>query len=218
MKEYTAIIFDLDGTLLDTSEGIYNAVRFTEKRMHFTPVDDATLPEYVGPPTLFSYKKHYDIDDDTAKKAVVHHRKYQSEQGVKEARPYDGMPDLLAMLRESGHKLGVATLKRQDITEATLAAASMLSCFDSVRGIDMAESLTKSDIVNLVLEDLGVKPEEAVLIGDSAYDAIGAGQSGVDFIGVEYGFGFKNAQEIEAYNPVFIAYFVDDLIHFFDHC
>ena len=82
MKEYTAIIFDLDGTLLDTSEGIYNAVRSTEKIMHFTPVDDTTLPEYVGPPTLFSYKKHYDIDDDTAKRAVVHHRKYQSEQGV----------------------------------------------------------------------------------------------------------------------------------------
>ena len=218
MKDYTAIIFDLDGTLLDTSEGIYNAVRSTEKIMHFTPVDDTTLPEYVGPPSLFSYKKHYDIDDDTAQKAVVHHRKYQSEQGVKEARPYDGMPDLLAMLRESGHKLGVATLKRQDITEATLAAAGMLDCFDSIRGIDMAESLTKSDIINLVLEDLSVEPENAVLIGDSAYDAIGARQSGVDFIGVEYGFGFKNLQEIEAYHPVFIAYFVDDLIQFFDHC
>lgn len=82
----------------------------------------------------------------------------------------------------------------------------------------MAESLTKSDIINLVLEDLSVEPENAVLIGDSAYDAIGARQSGVDFIGVEYGFGFKNLQEIEAYHPVFIAYFVDDLIQFFDHC
>lgn len=82
----------------------------------------------------------------------------------------------------------------------------------------MAESLTKSDIINLVLEDLGVEPENAVLIGDSAYDAIGAGQNGVDFIGVEYGFGFKNVQEIESYHPVFIAYFVDDLIQFFDHC
>ena len=122
------------------------------------------------------------------------------------------------MLKESGHKLGVATLKRQDITEATLEAANMLDCFDSVRGIDMAESLTKSDIINLVLEDLSVKPKNAVLIGDSAYDAIGAGQSRVDFIGVEYGFGFKNAREIEDYRPVFIAHFVDDLIQFFDHC
>lgn len=216
MKEYAAIIFDLDGTLLDTSEGIYNAVRSTEKIMHFTPVDDTVLPEYVGPPTLFSYKKHYDIDDDTANQAVVHHRKYQSEKGVREARPYDGMLDLLAMLRESGHKLGVATLKRQDITETTLSAANMLDCFDSVRGIDMAESLTKSDIINLVLQDLDIKPENAVLIGDSAYDAVGASQSEVDFIGVEYGFGFKNAREIEAYHPVFIAYFVDDLIDFFD--
>ena len=67
------------------------------------------------------------------------------------------------------------------------------------------------------LNDSGYEAK-GCLSADSAYDAIGARQSGVDFIGVEYGFGFKNLQEIEAYHPVFIAYFVDDLIQFFDHC
>lgn len=216
MKKYKAVIFDLDGTLLDTSEGIYKAVRHTEKALGLPPVDDETLPKYVGPPTLHSYKTHYTIDEATAKEAVVHHRRYQGEHGIYEAVPYNGMPALLSMLKESGFLLGVATLKRQDITEATLGAANMLTCFDSVHGIDMAETLTKSDIINLVLKDLKLSPSEAVMIGDSPYDALGAEESKVDFIGVAYGFGFKSVTEIEGHHPVFIADFVDDLIEFFD--
>lgn len=216
MKNYKAIIFDLDGTLLDTSEGIYNAVRHTEKAMGLTPVANERLSEYVGPPTLHSYKKHYTLDETAAQQAVIHHRKYQGERGVYEAVPYDGILALLSMLRESGHFLGVATLKRQDITESTLAAADMLERFDAVHGIDMAETLTKSDIINLVLKDLGLNASDAVMIGDSPYDALGAKESGVDFIGVAYGFGFKSTLEIGPYHPIFIANFVDDLIEYFD--
>lgn len=216
MKKYKGIIFDLDGTLLDTSEGIYNAIRYTESEMGFEPLDDSVLHEFVGPPSLDSYLNHFPIDRETALKAVAHHRHYQSGKGVTEARLYNGMQDLIAMLKETGHKLGVATLKRQDITEATLKAAAIDTYFDSIRGIDFQESLGKADLIRLVLDDFGLEPEACVMIGDSPYDAVGARDAGVPFIAAEYGFGFKNVQEINTYHPIYTAFFVDDLISFFD--
>lgn len=216
MKKYKGIIFDLDGTLLDTSEGIYNAIRYTEKKMGFDPLPDSVLHEFVGPPSLQSYLNHFPIDQETALQAVVHHRHYQSGQGAREAKAYDGMIPLLAMLKQSGYKIGVATLKRQDITETTLEAAEIIDYFDSIHGIDAAESLTKADIIRLVLRDFSLSPERAVMIGDSCYDAEGAAAVGMDFIAVDYGFGFKNIDEIKACHPVYTAFFVDDLIAFFD--
>ncbi|MEG0379978.1 MAG: HAD hydrolase-like protein, partial [Eubacterium sp.] len=144
--------------------------------------------------------------------------RYQMEQGIFESSPYDGMISLLAMLKESNHKLGVATLKRQDITELTLSSAGISNYFDAVFGIDMAESFTKSDIINLALKEMQILPKDAVMIGDSPYDALGAKECGVDFIGVDYGFGFKDVDEIKSFHPVYTALFPDDLISFFDHC
>ena len=216
MKKYKVIIFDLDGTLLDTSPGIFNAIRYTEKKMGFSPIPDSALPEFVGPPSLASYLNHYPIDKATAMEAVKYHRYYQGHQGAAEANPYDGIPELLKSLKELGYKLGVATLKRQDITELTLKKAGIYDDFDAICGIDAAESLTKADIIRLVLKELNCAPSDAVMIGDSRYDAEGAAETGVPFIGVSYGFGFKSPQEIEALHPRFTACFVDDLFAFFD--
>ncbi|MDO4289534.1 MAG: HAD hydrolase-like protein [Eubacterium sp.] len=216
MKKYKTIIFDLDGTLLDTSEGIFKAIRYTEKQMGFTPLPDDRLPDFVGPPSLSSYLSHYPIDRDTALEAVKHHRYYQGHQGAAEATPYEGIPELLMSLKELGCHLGVATLKRQDITELTLKKAGIYDDFEAVCGIDAAESLTKADIIRLVLKKLDTAPSDAVMIGDSHFDAEGAKEAGVAFIGVSYGFGFKSPQEIRALRPRFAAAFVDDLFAFFD--
>lgn len=217
MKRYQTVIFDLDGTLLDTSEGIFKAIRYTEGKMGFTPISDAQLKEFVGPPSLSSYLSHYPIDEKTAYEAVKHHRFYQGHQGATEAVPYDGILDLLSNLKALNYHLGVATLKRQDITELTLKHAQLYDYFDAVYGIDEAESLSKADIIHLVLNQVQTLPEDAIMIGDSAFDAEGSKIAGVDFIGVTYGFGFSIPQEVEPYHPRSIACFVDDLFAFFDY-
>ncbi|MEF9918758.1 MAG: HAD hydrolase-like protein [Eubacterium sp.] len=216
MKKYKTILFDLDGTLMDSSEGIFNAIRFAEKNIGLKPVDKKYLHEFIGAPALESYLTHYAINEKTAFKAVSFHRQYQLERGFEEGIVYDGIHALLGMLKESGHKLGVATLKRQDITELTLDAANLTHYFDAICGITTENILDKENIIRDTLLKIGSIPEQAIMIGDTIFDGLAAGECGLDFIAADYGFGFEDPEDIDICQPKFIAYFADDLIQFFD--
>ena len=118
--KYELIIFDLDGTMLDTSPGIFNSVRYAEKKMGFKPIDENQLASFVGPPPKEMYMKTYNVDEETAMQAAKYHREYGREKAVFEASVYNGIPELLNSLKKSGVKLAVATLKSQTIAEKIL--------------------------------------------------------------------------------------------------
>lgn len=189
---YKTVIFDLDGTLLDTSPGIYGSVRFAERVLGLEPVDDKMLKHFVGPPPKEMYKKIYNLSETDAMKAVSAHRKYGMERAIYEAEVYEGMEDTLKSLRVKGLKLAVATLKKQTIAEAVLKNFHIYEYFDVIAGMDEAESLTKKDTIEKVKEYTGLS--NAVMVGDSEYDFLGARDANVDFIGVLYGFGFEKGR------------------------
>lgn len=190
LDEYKVVLFDLDGTLLDTSPGIFNSVRFAEKSMGLNPIEDSRLKSFVGPPPVESYMRNYGVSKEIAVEATKYHRQYGAEHGIYEARVYDGIPELLSKLKSDGVLLGVCTLKRQDIAEKVLENFMLKDYFDVIVGIDNQESLTKADTINIALEKLSYTDKSTVvLIGDSMYDAEGADKAKVDFIGVTYGFG-----------------------------
>ena len=195
MSKYKVVLFDLDGTLINTSEGIFNSVRHAEKMMGFDLVSDEQLNSFVGPPPVQSYMKNYGVTEEVAREATKYHREYGAKYGIYEAAVYQGIPELLETLKESGVKLGVCTLKRQDIAEKVLAHFKLLEYFDVVVGIDQQESLTKADTIDIALDAVKeTNKENAALVGDSVYDAEGAEVAGVDFVGVLYGFGLKEEQ------------------------
>lgn len=197
MSKYNVVLFDLDGTLLDTSEGIYNSVRFAEKNMGFEPLSQEELKSFIGPPPVMSYMHNYGVSKDIAMEATKYHRQYGFERGVYEARIYDGIPGLLTRLKSQGIKLGVCTLKRQDVTEKVLKHFLLYHFFDAVVGINDDESLTKADTINIALDNLSHNDRaDVVLIGDSMYDAEGAEGAGINFIGALYGFGFNETDEL----------------------
>jgi phosphoglycolate phosphatase len=185
---YNMVIFDLDGTLLDTSPGIYGSVRFAEQVLGLEPVDNSILYQFAGPPPKEMYKKIYGLSEMSAMEAVNAHRKYGMEKAIYEASVYAGMEDTLKMLRLNGMKLAVATLKQQKIAESVLENFHIYHYFDAIVGMDEAESLTKKETIEKVIEYMG--GSNAVMVGDSEYDYIGASAANVDFIGVLYGFGF----------------------------
>lgn len=187
--KYELMIFDLDGTLLDTSPGIFNSVRYAEGKMGFEPIPDERLREFVGPPPKEMYKKIYGVDEDTALQAVRYHREYGKTKAIYEALIYPGMEETLKILKDAGMKLAVATLKSQKIAESVLKNFGLLQYFDSVVGMDESESTTKCQIIFKAIEDTETTGK-AVMIGDSQYDLDGAEEAGVDFIAVLYGFGF----------------------------
>ena len=197
MRKYKVILFDLDGTLIDTSKGIFSSVRYAEKMMEFQPVSDGQLNKFVGPPPVQSYMKNYRVSEEVAREATKYHREYGAKYGIYEAAVYQGIPELLESLKESEVKLGVCTLKRQDIAERVLDYFGLLKYFDVVAGIDQQESLTKADTIDIALGAVGeTNKENAVLVGDSVYDAEGAEEANIDFIGVLYGFGLKEKHKV----------------------
>lgn len=202
LSKYKVVLFDLDGTLIDTSEGIFNSVRYAEKKMGLNPLPESELRKFIGPPPVSSYMKYHRLTKEQALQATEFHREYGSKFGAYEAKVYEGIPELLERLKNQGIRLGVCTLKRQDIAEKVLEHFGLLKYFDTVVGIDSGESLSKADTINIALQKLNHKNKSVVvLIGDSMYDAEGAEEVCIDFIGVLYGFGL-NKTEIHTFDIV----------------
>lgn len=198
MKKYDLIIFDLDGTLLDTSEGIYNSVRFAEMSMGFKPIPDERLKEFVGPPPKKMYMSVYGVSEDVAMEAAKKHREYGRTKAIYEAVPYPDMADVLGNLKDDGYKLAVATLKSQKIAESILELTGLLSYFDVIVGMDESERLTKADTIKMAMQKIGITDtEHCVLVGDSEYDYGGAMAVGIDFIAAMYGFGVEPFEKMD---------------------
>lgn len=205
MKKYSAVLFDLDGTLLDTSRGILNCISFAEEAMLLPKLDDESKKRFIGPPLSESFRREYALNENDVTRAVEFYRERYRKKGMFEAEIYDGIVPLLAALREEGVKTAVATLKLGCYAEKMISFFGLSPYFQCVRGTDETGSVTKAEIIGQCIEHIGVQPCEAVLVGDSRYDRVGAQQAGVDFIGVSYGFGFKPDGKTDAQRGFILA-------------
>lgn len=202
---YRVVLFDLDGTLLDTSEGIYNGTDYMTEQMGLERVPDDVKPTFIGPPLSQRYNKYFGLEGDELKKAVATYRSYYGEKGYRESRPYPGMEELLHWLRSQGIKTGVATMKREDMAFKSIEAAGLLDLFDVVVGNSDFDAKTKAGLIEDALLILGEDRDGCVLIGDTVIDADGAREADVDFIAARYGFGLKDEKEFETIPMVLAA-------------
>ena len=191
-KKYELILFDVDGTLLDTSPGIFNSVRYAEKMMGFKPIPESQLSKFLGPPPKQMYKVIYDISDDIAFAAAKYHREYSKERAIYEASLYPEVDETLAYLKIQGYILGVSTLKPESVTNSILKYYGIKDYFDKVVGMNFEETRTKSITIDIAVESTGCEKTKCLMVGDSEYDLEGARESGIDFLGVSYGFGLKD--------------------------
>jgi phosphoglycolate phosphatase len=213
--KYSTVIFDLDGTLLDTSEGIMAGARYTASKMGSLELSIEQQKSFIGPPVMDSFIRECGLTSSDARKAVEIYRQRYKEQGLYEAKQYEQVKELLITLKEKEMKTGVATLKRDDFAKSILRHFELSSYLDCIVGIDDQDTHSKSDIILMCLKELKESNfSKVVLIGDSTFDAIGAEQVGIDFIAVTYGYGFKNKQEANNVKNIFIAQNVADLINY----
>lgn len=199
MNKYKFIIFDLDGTIADTSPGILNSIRYTQKKMNLPEISIEKMYSHVGPPMEESYHNNFGLEGDRLKQAVAFHKEYAIQNGYRELVLYDGMVDCLKELEASGYVMAVATLKAQSTATKIFTSLGIADKFAVIAGAVPEKHMTKSMLIELCMEKVGFEKRQTVLIGDSSYDAIGAKEAGVDFIGVTYGFGFKNKEEVDSY-------------------
>lgn len=187
------IIFDLDGTLLNTSIGVFNSVRYAEKKMGLHPAKEEELVQFLGPPPTEIYQNLYDLNERESIEATEYHREYGSRYAIYEAKLYPGVSETLQSLVDEKIRLAVATLKRKNVAEKMLSLYGIDKYFFYVAGMDAMETCTKADLIRQICAKEKIMTlEDALMVGDSWYDYEGAREAGVEFLGVSYGFGFDS--------------------------
>lgn len=199
------VIFDLDGTLLDTREGILESVKYAAKVLGYEELPHETLLKFVGPPIQQSLMTFYGCDKETAQKGADIFRDYYKTEALLKAEPYDGIYELCEKLKSNGIKMSVATYKREDYALTLLRHFDFHKYCDPMHGADNNNVLKKEDIVRMCQEEMGANKNECVLIGDTNHDARGAEQAETPFIAVTYGFGYKSAEDVKGYPCIGVA-------------
>lgn len=194
-KDYKHIIFDLDGTLSDPSKGVFNGFRHALNRMGVQNVDESVFTLMIGPPLQTSFKQHFFNEDAEIEQAVKYFREYYSVTGLFENKVYEGIPDLLKSLKESGKTLFVATNKPQPFAILILKHFKLDVYFESIHGVDLSNPAScKEDLVELILKKVPTSElSNTVIVGDTLYDVQAGKQFGFDTIALTYGFGSRES-------------------------
>lgn len=215
--KFDAVAFDLDGTLLDTEQGIVNAVRAAVLELGYQMPSDAKLRTFIGPPMKQSMRETFCLSDEQANIATTIFRRQYLDNYLMQAKPYEGLFTLLERLRSNNTLIGVATYKRTDYAEGILHGFGIAEYCTAICGADELSLLTKADIVKNCIEELKAKPSRTLYVGDTAGDMRGAIASEASFAAVTYGFGFAPNGSIEPIGgkyPVFVANTIADLIKY----
>lgn len=202
-KTYDFIIWDLDGTLLDTSEGVLSASQYAIDYFNFSRPSTEIMKTFIGPPIQCSFAKTFNLTEETAQEMAAVFRKQYKEKELFKAEPYPGIRELIQCLHRRGIKQAVATYKREDYTETIIDYFGFSPWLDVICGSDFAGKLTKTDIIVNAIKKISdqYSLDRGVMVGDTENDIIGAENIGIDFIAVSYGFGFKCHEELK-YNAV----------------
>lgn len=213
--KYKLLIFDLDGTIADTSPGIINSHKHANVSMGRQVPDKSVLMSVIGGPLLDTYRTKFKYSDNEAVEAVRIYREYYKEHGINEATLYDGMSAALEELKARGYLLAVATLKAEKFAIPMLQSLGIAKHFDLIHGVDENDTRNKASLIELCMSELSISREKSILIGDSAHDANGAASAHIDFLAALYGFGFNSREEADKYQPLYVIEKPLDLLEIF---
>lgn len=204
-RRYEVILFDLDGTLTDTGEGVKKSVQYALSKQGIIEEDLRKLDKFIGPPLWESFKEFYAFTDEQVAKAIADYRERYSDKGLYENTIYPGMRELLQKLFDEGRTLLVATSKPEHYAKIILNDLGIDKYFRYIAGASQDASRSKKhEVINYALEKCGIEDKESVvLVGDTRYDAIGAAACGIDCVGILFGYGSRD--ELEANGAVAIA-------------
>ena len=187
-----AIIFDFDGTVCDTGEGIKKSAAFALNSIGIETPDIDELGYFIGPPLLVTFQEKFGKTPQEADELVKKFRERYSEIGLFESHLYDGIHDLLKSLRNDGFKLGIASSKPQLFIEKLLSHFGIADMFDCVCGVTFqADCEPKPSIIARCAKELGTAPADIIMVGDTQYDIDGAKENELRSIGVTWGYGTK---------------------------
>lgn len=197
-----SIFFDLDGTLTDSGEGIFNCAELALRHFGLPIPTRQEMRVFVGPPLRETFAK-FGVPADGIETALEVYRSRYNTIGLFENTPYPGIRELLDQLKKDGHRLFVATSKPESMAVRILERFDLADYFEIICGATFDKSRdSKSAVIAHLLEQAG-DHSHVVMVGDTAYDVIGAKAHGIPTIGVAWGYG--KVEDMRAAGAVAIA-------------
>lgn len=207
---YKNILFDLDGTITDSSPGIINSYLYSLYKIGLAENDIDKLKSYIGSPLRAYYTERHNLSTADSDIAVKHFREHYAEKGIFENNVYPKMDVLIDKLSESGYRLYIATSKPLQFAITVLNHFRLKEYFNSIHGSDMsAENKPKDKLIADAILMNGLIKNESIMIGDRYHDINGAKSNGIASIAVTYGYGSIN--ELSQLQPDYIADSADEI-------
>ncbi len=189
-KNYTAVLFDLDGTIMDSGPGIMKSVQYALDHFDRPNEPEETLRKFVGPSLMDSFTHLYGMSEEDATRAVELYREVYPTKGIFDATPYKGIEEVFRTLQAEGRKLVLVTSKPHIFAERILEHFGFTSyfCYQTGPELDDHDS-RKARLIRKAMDALKFEKTECVMVGDRMFDIDGAVEAGIDSIGVTYGYG-----------------------------
>lgn len=198
--KYTTVLFDVDGTLLDSAPGIIDGYKWALRSAGVEPPADEVLGADIGPPLEVVLTRH-GFPAERASEAIGIYRERYLSHGTLMAEPYPGVREMLDALAERGVRLATATTKRVDTARSILGVHGLLDYFEVIGGSGLTDRTTKPEIVAWTLHQLGLSEsdsvgsidaaaaEQVLMVGDRHYDVEGGKTNGLPVLGCTWGYG-----------------------------
>lgn len=199
------VIFDLDGTLLDTTEGILESVKYVIRRLGCHELPFELLLKFIGPPIQQSFITYLGMNPEQAQKAADMFRDYYKTKSLLKAVPYAGIYELCNSLAHRQISMAVATYKREDYARILMQYYDFSDYCNPIHGGDNHNKLKKDAIVEMCMKEMGAAKDNTVLVGDTQNDAMAAERVGISFLAVTYGFGFKDLSTANEFANIGVA-------------
>lgn len=213
MRKYDYVIFDFDGTVVDTGEGILKSLQYSFREMGREVPELDDLKKFIGPPIHYSYTTYYGVSEEEVGMYIRKYRERYRAKGIYECALYDGFPGVLDALHKNGVKVGIASSKPESLIYDVADYLGVTGSFDAIVGVQLDDSnhSSKTGLVLEAMKKLGAADKERVLmVGDRLYDIDGAAGAGVDSCGALWGYG--NEEEFREHNATYIVSDTDELL------
>lgn len=189
---YKYILFDLDGTLTDSKEGIFNCLRYAFEKMGEPVPGEDVLTNFIGPPMQQSFMEYCGFSKERALRAIELFRERYEPIGKNENAAAPGLPELCERLKERGYILALASSKPEKMCREICLRFGYTPYLSALAGSPPYGDSTKADVIRDTLGRLGLTEQDLpqiLMVGDRKFDVLGAKECGIDCVGVEF-FGY----------------------------
>lgn len=203
--KYRYFIFDMDGTLMDTGDGIVASLQRLQKKAGLKDLPEETLRLFLGPPLKESMMKYYGVTYEETEELTDIYRGCYFEVGLEKTRIFKGIKEMFGDIHEAGAKSAVATLKQHQLASAIMKREGLAELVDYI-SLNIDNSLgDKAELINECVREIGCTDKnQALMFGDSPNDAEAAMRAGLDFVALGFGEGFKPEGALKRYPYAFV--------------